>query len=364
MQGGIQTPGREVRPAPAAPPVYKPQPPPKVLQTKSNLPAQGHAASQPGRTPAAPQAYRPQSTQHTSPGQNPSGQRQQPSGVSAHRPAAPPRHPNPGAHGSVQPKMTAAAQPHNPQRSLPVGQPSSPRQTQFAPPAAVRQPSPRPASQAIQRVKIADTHDLKNARRYVQWQAYDADPQVSQGGQHRLGRCYICGKYDFMNTMEVDHVVPEDFLRALLQLRGEDQPMAEDIAEVLQLDWKKTREYDYEATYNAFTGYRERYENVDKTSKHAFNGNLYEALYDVDNLKLICGSCNGKKIKSNRLLKVDYKALANEYQRWDKPGQARMQKFLGAWLGTKYYLNPNKVGVDYGSPPNSPNHNNPNNFTL
>lgn len=55
------------RPAPQAPPVYRPQPVPLVLQRKSALPAQGRpaappraAAVQPARTPKAPPVYRPE----------------------------------------------------------------------------------------------------------------------------------------------------------------------------------------------------------------------------------------------------------------------------------------------------------------
>jgi hypothetical protein len=376
-QGGSHTPGREARPAPAAPPVYKPQPPPQVLQGKSRLPA-GLAPTQPVRTPHASQAHRPQTPPQASPVQNAFGQSRPPQAVApSRRPAVPT--PHAGARGgSVQPKLTAApqttaaphaAQAHHPHRPQPPVQPpaqppSPPRQPRFTPPPTVQRQARPPVSQTIQRVRIPNTHDLKNARRYVQWRAYRNDPQVSQGGQHRLGQCYICGKYEFMNTMEVDHVVPEDFLRALLNLRTENQDMAEDIAEALQLDWKKTREYDYEATYNAYTGYRDRYDNVDKKSKHDFNGNLYEALTDVENLKLICSSCNGKKVKSNRLLKVDYDALRAEYKKWDKPGKARIKKHLGAWIKTKYFIDPATVGANYGSPPNSPGQPNPNNFIL
>jgi hypothetical protein len=370
-QGGSHAPGRDVRSVPAAPPVYKPQPPPQVLQGKSRLPA-GLAPAQPARTPhAAPQAYRPQTPPQASPVQNAFGQPRPPQVAPlARRPGVPTPPPHAGARsgvGSVQPKMAAAphaAQAHHPHRPHPPAQPPSPRQAQLTPSPVVQRQARPTASQTIQRVRIPDTHDLKNARRYVQWRTYKNDPQVSQGGQHRLGQCYICGKYDFMNVMEVDHVVPEDFMRSLLNLRGENQGMAEDIAEALQLDWKKTREYDYEATYNAYPSFRDRYDNVDRTSKHAFNGNLYEALADVDNLRLICSSCNGKKVKSNRLLKIDYDALKVEYKKWNKSGRQLIKKHLGAWIKTNYYIDHTTVGADYGSPPNSPGHPAANNFTL
>lgn len=243
--------------------------------------------------------------------------------------------------------MATAAQAQNPQ----------------GPPPPVRPPSPRPTSQVIQRVWIPDTHDYKNARRYVQWREYERDPKTSDRG-HRLGWCYICGKYDYMNNMEVDHVVPENFLRALLKLRGENQSMAEDIAEALQLDWKTTKEYDFEKTYDAYSGYRERYENVDRTSKHAFSGNLYEALYDVKNLKLICRSCNGKSVKTNKLLTVDYDALQVEYKKWNKSGRTLIKKYLSAWIETDYELDHNDVDMNYGSPPNSPGYTTPTTYRL
>jgi hypothetical protein len=254
--------------------------------------------------------------------------------------------------------MTTAAQAHNPQRPLPAGSPQGARPPRpVQPPAAGRQPS-RPPSQVIQRVVIPDTHDLKNSRRFVQWRAYRDDPQVSQEG-HRLGLCYICRKYDYMVSMEVDHVVPENFLRALLDLRAEDKAMAEHIAEALQLNWKTTSEYDFQSTYNAYSGYRDRYENTDRTSQHTFNGNVYEALTDVQNLKLICRSCNGRRIKANKLLKVDYDALHVEYKKWNKSGKTLIKKHLGRWIKSDYYLNPDPVMPNYGSPPNSPGYSPP-----
>jgi len=48
----------QVRQTPTAPPVYRPQPAPRVLQAK--MPATHHPAKQPQRAPAAPPVYRPQ----------------------------------------------------------------------------------------------------------------------------------------------------------------------------------------------------------------------------------------------------------------------------------------------------------------
>ncbi len=210
---------------------------------------------------------------------------------------------------------------------------------------------------------IPDTHDAKNARRYVMWREYDRDPQVSQSG-HRLGRCYVCGKYDYMVNMEVDHIVPENFLRNLLDLRGENQGMAEDIAEAVGLNWKTTKEYDIEKTYDAYSGFRERYENVERTSKHSFHGYVYEALRDITNLDLICGSCNGKQIKTNKLLTRDYDALQVEYKRWDKSGRERIKKHLGAWIKTDYEIDQDDINPNYGSPPNSPGYGSPTIYKL
>lgn len=114
----------QVRPAPAAPPAYRPQPAPKVLQTKTAT-VQGPADAK-GRAPAAPPVYRPQPVpkvlQRKTVGSQPPHDARP-----AHNPAAPPAyHPQPPPK-VLQPKSA-------PERKPPVV--ATPR-TPTAPPAYV-----------------------------------------------------------------------------------------------------------------------------------------------------------------------------------------------------------------------------------
>jgi hypothetical protein len=103
----------QVKPTPAAPPVYRPQPTPKVLQTKmaSNQPPQ---SIQPPRAPVAPPVYRPEPKKIVQPKMAPEAKAFTP-------PNAPPVY-RPESKKLVQPKM-AAAQSSNQPKQPPVYRP-------------------------------------------------------------------------------------------------------------------------------------------------------------------------------------------------------------------------------------------------
>jgi hypothetical protein len=223
----------------------------------------------------------------------------------------------------------------------------------LAPPLGGRPKTRSGPIHIIQRVTIPDTHKLDDAKRYVRWREYHSNPEVSHEG-HRVGTCYICKKKERMKNMEVDHIIPENFLRALLDLWKIHQNIAEDIADTLELNWTKTKQYDFAATDNAYNSYRDKYENVDKVSSGQFVGKLYEVLQDTTNLDLICSQCNAMNVKSDRLLRADYTVLQANYNLWDPTGKAAIKSALGKWIGTNYHLNPAVVMQDFGTPPNSP----------
>lgn len=96
---------------PVAPPLYRPQQTPKVLQTKSSSahnPQSGHAP----RQPVAPPVYRPEAKKIVQP-KTLSPQRKPPTAPPVYRPQQP---------RVAQPKMASAAPAHMPPKSLPVGQ--------------------------------------------------------------------------------------------------------------------------------------------------------------------------------------------------------------------------------------------------
>jgi hypothetical protein len=93
---------------PVAPPVYRPQPVPKVLQAKIVVPNQ--PANQARRAPAAPPAYRPQPVPKVLQAKLPATP--QPANRSNHVPVAPPVYrPQPAPKG-LQPKMAGGQQSH------------------------------------------------------------------------------------------------------------------------------------------------------------------------------------------------------------------------------------------------------------
>ena len=98
--------------APAAPPVYRPQPVPKVLQTKS---ATVQPSVQARRQPVAPPVYRPEAKKLV-----------QPKAISPLRkaPVAPPVY-RPEQQRVSQPKMAAAAPERTPPKAIPVNRPQA-----------------------------------------------------------------------------------------------------------------------------------------------------------------------------------------------------------------------------------------------
>lgn len=149
-----------------------------------------------------------------------------------------------------------------------------------------------------------------------------------------------------MDRLQVDHQVPEAFLRQLRQMfhtrHGETR--AKNIANELKLDWRKRDEIDSSQTNEGWsTSMRHRYYNYEVEEDLDFEGRLYEVLSDVNNLWLLCPECNGKKGKTDKLLKVNYEALNEYYDDGGPKRQSMMDTFLSKWIGTDYYWDPEEV---------------------
>ena len=144
----------QAKKGPSAPPVYRPQPVPKVLQKKSATPPRPPAAGARAPTPAPPPVYRPQPVPKVL-------QRK----AAAVRPPAGPVAPaaySPNSKKVVQPKASAAAQARNPPQAPPAGRPvqrtpqppGAPAAPQPARPGAARlTPRTPPQSGLIQRMR-------------------------------------------------------------------------------------------------------------------------------------------------------------------------------------------------------------------
>lgn len=213
---------------------------------------------------------------------------------------------------------------------------------------------------SIQRVKIPDTHKHKDARRYAQERAYSNNPLISSKGR-RVANCEGCGKSEYMERLQVDHMVPEAFLRQLHKIlkAQHGKQRAINIAEELQLDWTKRDEMDSSATNEHYsTSMRKRYENYEVEKDKEFKGHLYEVLSDVDNLWMLCPECNGKREKTDKLLKVDYDALNKYYSNGGRARQSMMDTYLSKWIETDYFWDPSSV-VPLLDIPNSPGQSDP-----
>ncbi|MBB5638236.1 hypothetical protein HDF26_001607 [Pedobacter cryoconitis] len=212
----------------------------------------------------------------------------------------------------------------------------------------------------VQRVKIPDTHDHKDARRYTQERVYTNRPAVSGSGR-RAATCEGCHKPELMERLQVDHMVPEAFLRKLHEMYGAggNPNRAKNIAGALQLDWTKRDELDSSLTNEAYSqSMRERFANYEVEEDLEFKGNLYEVLSDVDNLWMLCPECNGKKEKTDKLLKVDYDALNAYFNHGSATRKKQMTKYLSKWIGTDYFWDPN-AAVQILDVPNSPGYSDP-----
>ncbi|OQP68266.1 hypothetical protein [Niastella populi] len=211
----------------------------------------------------------------------------------------------------------------------------------------------------VQRVKVPDTHDHSDARRYAQERVYSKTPMVSGGSGRRVATCEACNKAEFMDRLQVDHMVPEAFLLKLLDVYNEDKARGETIADELQLDWTKRDEFDSSLTNENFsTSMRERYGNYKVKKGLDFKGYQYEVLSDTNNLWMLCPECNGKKEKTDKLLKVDYEALNDYYKNGSKNRKQIMKKHLSKWIKTGYYWDPKAVQQKIDIP-NSPGYSDP-----
>jgi hypothetical protein len=126
---------------PAAPPVYRPQPTPKVLQRKAAL-VQTPSGVLAKRAPVAPPVYRPK--QAPAPVQAKMAQQGQPSsaGGTPRRPVAPPVY-HPQQKKTVQPKMGAPAQARKAAKTQPV----------YRPEAGPLRPHPPSSMRAVMQMK-------------------------------------------------------------------------------------------------------------------------------------------------------------------------------------------------------------------
>ena len=107
---------QQQRPAPTPPPVYRPQPAPHVLQRKANAQPPRPPSTPPVRPATAPPVYRPQPTPHVLQRKAATAQPQPPAGVPRPRPIAPPAN-RPGRNGIAQPKTSMAAPTRTPSKA-------------------------------------------------------------------------------------------------------------------------------------------------------------------------------------------------------------------------------------------------------
>lgn len=191
----------------------------------------------------------------------------------------------------------------------------------------------------IQRVTVPHTHTEKDAKEFVRHKAYAKRPMQSSGNQERLGECQACERVEPFSRLQVDHIVPENFLRSLLALYGVNQKLGEEIAKELQLDWTARTEIDVSKVSHS-ESWREKYESYELSDPKGFGGYVYEVLYDTENLWLLCPDCNGKQAKTDKLLEVDYDALNDWYAKQKKPVKTTAMQYLAKWIGTNYYWNP------------------------